>query len=133
MANPHAVAIRTAVVTMSPMLRDIIKGLRTGGARLEIVAEFTTRDQLVDRLKAILPDMVLIGFARGETDRIAHTILIALPHSKVVGFSGGGRRVYIHEMRPHRKALANVSAKAVISAIYSRVNRRGFRSRALKI
>jgi DNA-binding NarL/FixJ family response regulator len=113
------IAIRTAVVTMSPMLRDMIKALPTGSVRLEIVAEFTTRELLADRLKAILPDMVLIELAQGETDRIARTILAAVPRGRVIAFSGGARHAYIHEMRPHRTALSNVSAKTVIRAISS--------------
>jgi hypothetical protein len=109
---------------MSPMLRDIIKELPVAGVYLEIVAEFTTRDQLAERLKAILPDVVLIGLARGETDRIARAVLIAVPRGKVVAFSGGGRHVYIHEMRPHRTASSDVSAKMVIRALYSSRRRR---------
>jgi hypothetical protein len=119
MANPHVISIRTAVVTMSPILRDIINKLRTGSVRLEIVAEFATRDQLISRLKAILPDMVLIQCARGETDRIARTILMALPNSRVIAFSGSGRQVFVHEMRAHREVLSHASAKVVIRAIYS--------------
>jgi chemotaxis response regulator CheB len=113
------IAIRTAVVTMSPMLRDIIMALPTGGVRLEIVAEFPTRDLLGDRLKTILPDIILIELARGETDRIARTILAAVPRSKVIAFSRGGRHVYIHEMRPHRTALSDASAKMVIRRVCS--------------
>jgi chemotaxis response regulator CheB len=112
-------AIRTAVVTMSPLLRDIVKELPTGRVRLQIVADLTTRDLLLDRLKTILPDVVLIGLARGETDRIARSILAALPRSRVIAFSSAGRQVYIHEMRPHRTALSDASASAVIRALWS--------------
>ena len=111
------IAIRTAVVTMSPMLRDIIKALPTGSVRLEIVAELATRKLLKNQLKAISPDMVLIGLARGEKDRIARTVLSVVPRSKVIAFSGAGRHVYIHEMRPHRTELSDVSAKVVIRAV----------------
>jgi len=117
--KPLVTAIRTAVVTMSPMLRDIVQELPPGRLRLEIVAEFTTRDLLCDRLKAILPDVVLIGLARGETDRIARSILAALPRSRVIAFSSAGSHVYIHEMRPHRIALSDASATAVIRALRS--------------
>ena len=113
------IALRTAVVTMSPMLRDIVEKLPGGSVRLEIVAEFETRDRLKDRLKAILPDMVLIELARGETDRIARTILAAVPRGRVIAFSGGGRHAYIHEMRPHRTVSSDVSAKTVIRALNS--------------
>ena len=113
------IAIRTAIVTMSPMLRDIVKELPTGRERLEIIAELTDRDLLADRLKAILPDLVLIGLARGESDRIARSILMALPRSRVIALSSAGRHVYIHEMRSHRTALCDASATAVIRALGS--------------
>jgi hypothetical protein len=120
----RVIAIRTAVVTMSPMLRDIVMKLPTRSVGLVIVAEFDTRTLLEDRLKAVLPDIVLIGLARGETDRIAKTVLAAVPHSRVIAFSSGVRRVYIHEMRPHRTALSNASAQAIRSALSLR-HRRG--------
>ncbi len=101
------------------MLRDIIKELPTGHVRLKIVAEFTTRDLALDQIKTLLPDLVLIGLVSGETDRIARTILAAVPGGKVIAFSSGGRHVYIHEMRPHRTALSDASATAVISALRS--------------
>jgi hypothetical protein len=103
---------------MSPMLRDIIIELPAGRGRVEIVAEFTTRDLLGDRLKSILPDIGVIGLARGESDRIARTIPAAVPRSKVIAFSGAGRHVYIHEMRPHRSALPDASAKELIRALF---------------
>jgi hypothetical protein len=102
---------------MSPMLRDIVKELPTGGVRLEIVAEFATRDLLLNQLRTIRPDMVLIGLGRGETDQIGRTILLALPWSRVIVFSSGARHVYIHEMRPHRRMLSDVSAQSVIRAL----------------
>jgi chemotaxis response regulator CheB len=111
------IPIRTAVVTMSPMLRDIVKELPTRGVRLKIVAEFGTRDLLLEQLKTIRPDMVLIGLARAETDQIGRTILLALPWSRVIVFSSGARHLYIHEMRPHRRVLSDVSAQAVIRAL----------------
>jgi hypothetical protein len=113
------ITIRAAVVTMSSMLRDIISELPSGQRHLEIVAEFATRDLLHDRLHAVHPDLVLVELARGETDRIARTILAAVPCARVVAFSGGGRHVYIHEMRPHRRAMSNISARAIIRALYA--------------
>jgi hypothetical protein len=110
---------------MTPMLRDIVTKLPAGRVRLDIVADLTTRDLLVERLKALCPDMILIELARGETDRIARAVLTAVPRSKVIAFSGGGRNLYIHEMRPHRKALFDVSAQTVTRALQaSRLSRR---------
>jgi hypothetical protein len=109
--------LRTAIVSMTPMLRDIVTKLPAGRVRLDIVADLTTRDHLAERLKSLCPDMVLIELARGETDRIARAVLTAVPRSKVIAFSGGGRNLYIHEMRPHRRALFDVSAQTVTRAM----------------
>ena len=111
------VAIQAAIVTISPLLRDIIKAISGGDARITMVAEFATRDQLAENLRALRPDLVLIGLEPGESDRIAALVLTASPCSRVIAFSSDGRDAYLHELRPRRRAAPNVSAKAVIRMI----------------
>jgi DNA-binding NarL/FixJ family response regulator len=119
------ITLRTAVVTMSPMLRDIISELSGGRERIKIVAEFATRDRLQDRLRETLPDIVLIELARDESDQIARTILAAVPCARVVAFAGGGCHVYIHEMRPCRTVWADASVGMIIRALQAPRWRRG--------
>jgi DNA-binding NarL/FixJ family response regulator len=99
------------------LLADIIKQLVAGEIRLDVVARFDKRALLWEKLPEIAPDLVLVGLRSQETDRICRSLLHLLPIAKVIAFSSDARKAYIHEMRPHRAALIDVSAQALIGAI----------------
>ena len=60
---------------------------------------------------------MLVGLRASETDAVALSVLALLPAAKVIAFSGDARQAYVHEMRPHRAALIDVSPQALIDAI----------------
>jgi DNA-binding NarL/FixJ family response regulator len=109
--------IRTVVVTMSPLLSDIIKQLLIHQTVLDVIAEFDTRDALEERLRNTAPNLILIGLRPGEGDGIGLSFLALVPAAKVIAFSSDGRHAYLHEMRAHRAALIEVSPQALIDAI----------------
>ena len=53
--------IRTVLTTMSPLISDTLVQQIGGHVDLDIVAKIDTRDRLEERLRAIGPDLVLIG------------------------------------------------------------------------
>jgi DNA-binding NarL/FixJ family response regulator len=109
--------IRTVVVTMSPLLTDIIEQSITGHVDLDVVARFGARDFLEKRLPEISPELVLLGLRAGEADEIGRYLLSLVPVARVIAFSGDARHAYLHEMRAHRATLINVSPSELIEAI----------------
>lgn len=105
------------MVTIPPIIGDIVASLLPVSATLHVIARFEDRTEVTDRLVALRPDLVMIGLQNGETDEIARVLLSLMRGAKVVAFSNDGRSAYVHEMRAHRKALVDVSPRALINAI----------------
>jgi chemotaxis response regulator CheB len=108
---------RVAIVTIRPLLADILREILTGQMAIEIVAQIGRRTRLEQRLRDAHPDLVLIGLRRGESDAIAQGILTALPGAKIIAFSSDLHCVWVHQMRPHRTELHDFSKEALIGLL----------------
>src|SRR5262249_30668507 len=80
-------AIRTVMVTMSPMFRNLVTELMIRHRCLNVVAELDTREGLQERLRSLAPDLILIGLRRNEGDEIGLSLLHNRPNAKVIAFS----------------------------------------------
>jgi len=110
-------SIRTVIMTMAPMLSDIIAVLVTDHATLDVVAEFDSRAEAENQLPVIAPDLILVGLGDAETDLVGRTLLALVPFAKVIVFSTDARNAYLYEMRAHREELRDVSQQGLIDAI----------------
>jgi DNA-binding NarL/FixJ family response regulator len=117
--NILVAGIRTVIVTMSPLLTDIIEQLLSGRVTLEVIGRFDVRTLLEEKLRVLAPDLILVGLRRGETDEIGRTLLSLVPVAKVIAFTNDARHGYVHEMRAHRAALIDISPQALIKAIHT--------------
>ena len=109
--------VRTIVVTMSPMLRDIITDLVADYVTLDIVADFDSRTEVVRKSELLAPDLVFVGLHIGEADDIGRDLLAHVPAAKIIAISCDGRTAYIHEMRACRTVLPDVSSQVLTDAI----------------
>jgi hypothetical protein len=109
--------IRAVVVTLSPILVDLVTTLLSGRAVLDVVARFDSHDGIETQLTAVSPDLILYGLQNGESDNIARPLLALLPSSKIIVFSSDARNAYVYAMRPNREALVDFSPRALVRAI----------------
>jgi DNA-binding NarL/FixJ family response regulator len=109
--------LRTAVVTIPPILGDIIKALLADHFALNLVGQFDSRAEVEEKLPLISPDLIIIGLRKGETDAIGRTLLAIAPLAKVIALSNDGRNAYVHEISAHRLSLTDVSPSELIDAI----------------
>jgi chemotaxis response regulator CheB len=114
--------IRTLVVTVSPLLAELVTGILRPHVPLDVVGVLQSRDLLEDSLRSIAPDLVVIGLARGETDDCALPLLAVLPSAEILVLEPTGRHAWLYEMRPHRIALIDLSPATLIDALASRLN-----------
>lgn len=119
-------AIRTVIITMPPIFRDLITELMAGLRPLNLVAELDSRHGVEEWLPPLAPDLILIGLDRNESDEIGLSLVRLLPNAKVIAFSSDGRHAFVHQMQPQRMPLLDVSPQTLIDAILGRPT--GFRS-----
>jgi hypothetical protein len=112
---------RTVMVTVPAVLRDLIKQLASGRVELDLVAELNFRPSLVRRLKAIRPDLVIIGLRRGETDAVVIDLLRLLPTTKFIAHFDNGPILGL-EFRLHRAEIGDAPTTALIDFIAAGTN-----------
>jgi DNA-binding NarL/FixJ family response regulator len=110
-------AIRTVVVTMSPIFRNLVTELMIRHRCLNVVAELDTREGLEERLRSLAPNLILIGLHRNEGDEIGLSLLHNLLNAKVIAFSSDARHAFVQRMQPQCTVLRDVSPQMLIDAI----------------
>ena len=105
------------MITMSPMLRDLVTELMAEHVNLDLVGELDTRDGLEENLQALVPDLIVIGLGRGEGDEIGLSLVTFLPNAKVIAFSSDVRHAFFHRMQPQRTVLLDVSPQTLTDTI----------------
>jgi chemotaxis response regulator CheB len=114
------VVIRTLVVTVSPLLADVLTAALQRRLALDVIDFLPTRERLVEQLQELAPDLVLLGLLDSETDASARPLLVALPTARFVVLAANGQQAWLYEMRPHRTALTNFSLPALTGALAAR-------------
>jgi DNA-binding NarL/FixJ family response regulator len=116
-------AIRTVMIGMSPMFRDIVKRSIARYFTLEVILEMNAHEPL-DGLKNFAPELVLICLNPTFRDDIGEKILRALPSARVIVFSRDKRDGYLYETRPTRATLSDISPEKLVKAIDRSLNSR---------
>jgi DNA-binding NarL/FixJ family response regulator len=114
------VAIRTFVVTVSPLLSELVIEMLRPHLGLDIVAVVSTRDGLTEKLRAAAPQLVVLGLMRAETNHCVKVVLRAMPSLQVLVLAQDGQRAWLYEMRPRRMAVTDLSAPALIRLLGTR-------------
>jgi DNA-binding NarL/FixJ family response regulator len=78
---------RAVLVTVPPLLADLIRHVLTSRAALVIVAELTDPVSAYARLRALAPDVVILGPARGTPPVDAVLVRAMLPGVCVLALS----------------------------------------------
>jgi DNA-binding NarL/FixJ family response regulator len=109
---------RGVFVTISRLLTDIVIEVLSHRIDFELIAEVDTRDNLVERLRSLRPDIVIVGLFDGETDEIGSLILSAMPTIKVLAITSDQHDAFLYEMRPHRTVMSKFSLETLIAACF---------------
>lgn len=112
--------MRLVIVTLPPLLRDIITALLDSVAAVTIVAEFDSRADAAAKLAGIAPDLIFVGLRPGETDDVGYQLAVQNPAAKVIAISSDGDNAYVHEMPEHRTVLRTVSPQALVAVVADR-------------
>jgi hypothetical protein len=115
--NLIVAAIRTVLIGMSRMFRDIVKQSVAKDTTLEIVGELKTCESLEERVRFIAPELILIGLGPGDHSDLGKQLLAVVPTAKVIVFSRDKRHAHLYEMCPNRVSFFDISPEELRKAI----------------
>jgi DNA-binding NarL/FixJ family response regulator len=117
--------VRTVVVTMSPLLADIVLNYLQSYLTIDVVGVLQDRAALAERLAEIRPDLVLLGLTEAESDACARPLLALLPSARFLVLAPNGQHAWLHELRPHRLTLRHLSKRGLLRTLASRYGSSG--------
>jgi hypothetical protein len=109
-------AINIALVELSGILHDVIRGIVEGQNDLRVVADLADRKGLA-RTIADTDTHFVIWQADGELSEPFPDLVERVPRLKVLAVESEGRRSYLWEMRPTRARLGELSPERLICAL----------------
>jgi hypothetical protein len=111
--------LQCVFVSISPLLSTLVAEAVSRRVELRLLAQFDERDRLAQRLKALNPQIVVIGLGPGESDDIGASLLAHVPRAKILLISCGGEYAYVYERHPHRGVLFDFSPDTLTAAIFA--------------
>jgi DNA-binding NarL/FixJ family response regulator len=111
--------IRTVVITLPMLISDIVTQLLIDDVKLDIVGRFDSRELIEAELRAISPELVLVGLGPDEPGLTGLSFLAVVPAAKVIVFSSDGHSAYVSQSGASWTRLPDVGADAITSVIRS--------------
>jgi len=115
--------IRTIMVTVSPLLKDLVLQAVAGRAALHVVSVLESRRGLNKRLQAIDAELVLIALRPDEDDAVAAELARLLPKARIVALSHDMMRLWLHKPGGYRRTIADASTRTLVMAIRGDIDR----------
>jgi DNA-binding NarL/FixJ family response regulator len=109
--------MRMLVVTVSPLLRELVTSVLQSQFAVDVVEILEAREPVAERLRDLAPDLVLLGLLDAETDSVAASLLAVLPSVRVLVLAGNGEHAWLYEPQGRRTVLSDLSAQALREAL----------------
>ena len=108
--------IRVLFAHMPKLLLDIVRKVVESAPDMTVAGETADRE-LAPAAKRLRADVVLVAQGAGQSDSDYVTLLRKRPSLKVLAITGDGKSGTLHEMRPYRIPLGEMSADTLRDAI----------------
>jgi hypothetical protein len=110
-------AIKTVMVAVPPLLRDLIQCLAEGRVELDLIAELDHGGALLSQLQHIQPGLVVVGPHRQGSDEDIAAILAQFPATRVIRFSAGLREISGYCLQRHQVTLTDASPQSLLELL----------------
>jgi chemotaxis response regulator CheB len=90
------IRILTTEMPQSPMLREIFERVAENSQDMEIVDASLKKSQLMDKIKEIEADVVIIDLEENELPKIYTNLTAAISSAVIVGIVDDGRRILVN-------------------------------------
>jgi hypothetical protein len=114
--------LRAVLVTVSPLLGELLLATLLPHLSLDVIAILETREGLGASLGAWSPDLVLLGLLGGETDAAAQAVLALVPTAKILAVTANGAPAWLLEPHGPPLALSDLSAHEMVLEVAARFN-----------
>ena len=111
--------LRTLVVTLSPLLGDLVTSVLQMQMSIDVVEVLASRESVADRLCDLAPDLAIIGLLEGENDSIAVPLLTMLPSARILVLARNAEQAWLHQSDGRRMVLSDLSAQSLRAALQS--------------
>ena len=115
--------IRVFIADLPVMLRDIVGRLISAADDMEVAGYGLKDRDLVESVVSSEADVVVLGCADARLSDSGARLLDSRPCLKVVAIAGDGKRASLYELRPHRRAIGEVSPESLIERIRMAMNK----------
>jgi DNA-binding NarL/FixJ family response regulator len=120
-AGTRVLVLRTVVVTLSPLLRELLTSVLSPEIVVDVIEVLATRERVVERLRELGPDLVLIGLLDSDADAVVSLLLPALPSVRILVLASNGEHAWLYESGRFLK-LSNVSVAALKEALQNPIS-----------
>jgi chemotaxis response regulator CheB len=90
------IRILTTEMPQSPMLREIFKRIAENRQDMEIVDATLKKSQLIDKIKEIEAEVIIIDLEEHELPKIYTNLADAISSAVIVGIVDDGRRILVN-------------------------------------
>jgi DNA-binding NarL/FixJ family response regulator len=90
------IRILTTEMPQSPMLREIFERVAENSQDMEIVNASLKKSQLIDKIKEIQADIVIVDLEEHELPKIYTNLTTAISSAVIVGIVDDGRRLLVN-------------------------------------
>jgi DNA-binding NarL/FixJ family response regulator len=116
--------IRILLADMPRMLLDMLTDIVVAHPDMMVSGKMQETADICTAVKKVKADVVILSEPAGRQRRGHRELLYSRPHLKVLSITSDGHRLFLHELRPFRAALGEISPESLVQAIQSRAERR---------
>jgi DNA-binding NarL/FixJ family response regulator len=115
--------IRILLAGMPRMLRDMITDIVAPQAEMMVAGTMQDTADIVVAVKKARADVVILNEPAIGPSQSHQELLYSRPHLRVLSITSDGRQFFLHNLRPVRTALGEVSPESLVQAIQSSAQR----------
>jgi DNA-binding NarL/FixJ family response regulator len=118
--------LRTLVVTLSPFLCELVTSVLAPEISVDVVGVLPTRERLVEGMREIAPDIVLLGLGEGEAETADPLLRRTSSVARILALARNGKSAWLYESPHRRVTLSDLSVaslkEALITSLRARSN-----------
>jgi len=106
------------------MLLDMVTDIVAAHPEMMVPGKIQETADICTAVKKTKADIVILSEPAARQRQDYLELLHSRPHLKVLSITSDGHRFFLHELRPFRAALGEISSESLVQAIRSIAQRR---------